>query len=165
MATNPCSIHPRLKDKSLTKEVSVGTHIHCIPLPGALGLPQGKPIMVLAGQDNIPTINDNIGEITIMRKKNMSLKLAAEIANKCCWDESARNWLWSISDPLYPTEERSWKSGPIPITTPHAGSPCRLDGAVATGCNIGCRTLFSERGKLSLKLTGPTALPLAPPLC
>ena len=48
----------------------MGTHIHCIPLPGALGLPQGKTIMVLAGQDNIPTMNDNIGKITDMRKKN-----------------------------------------------------------------------------------------------
>ena len=43
--------------------------------------------------------------------------LAVEIANKCCWDESARNWLWLIIDRLYPTNDRSWKSQLIPITS------------------------------------------------
>ena len=31
-----------------------------------------------------------------------------------------------------------------------------------TGCNIGCKTLFSERGKLPLKLTCPTSTSTCP---
>ena len=33
--------------------------------------------------------------------------------------------------------------------------PLQPNGLMLPGCNIGCKTLFSERGKLALKLTCP----------
>ena len=55
------------------------------------------------------TVPENVQNITY---------LSAEMAKKCCWNESARNRLWSIIDRLYPTNGRPWKSELSPITTP-----------------------------------------------
>ena len=52
--------------------------------------------------------------------------LAAEIANKCCWDESARNRLWTIIDRLYPTKI-------------HHGNPSRF--LLLTSYQLSCEIL------------------------
>ena len=52
----------------------------------------------------------------------------------CCWDENAHNWLWSIINRLYPTDDRSWKSEPIPITTVDRLAACNITTCPIASC-------------------------------